>query len=166
MPEIKEIITKHDITDPDIWWHHVEQGVEVSFAFMYSNVCPKGLANLVAGRLQTGLFYPYGSVSQYFWEKQHQFDKDNIKQQDVYFIRSKNGGPVKIGIAKDINARLAQLQTAHAYPLEIIGLILCGGRKTEKLLHKQFAKYQLCNEWFEWNKEIEEAILCYQKHAK
>jgi len=38
----------------------------------------------------------------------------------VYFIQSTETGNVKIGWSKNPTARLATLQTAHAYPLRLL----------------------------------------------
>lgn len=67
----------------------------------------------------------------------------------VYFIRSAKGGPIKIGTAKRPDRRLAFLQPASPYPLEIIG-VASGGRVAETTLHRRFASCRIENsEWFE-----------------
>jgi len=70
---------------------------------------------------------------------------------DVYFIRSKTGGPVKIGVSRDVNKRLGALQTAHPYRLVVVATIHNGGVSAERSLHEQFAEFRLNGEWFEWS---------------
>jgi len=72
----------------------------------------------------------------------------------VYFLQSDQGGPVKIGWARDVEARREALQTAHPYPLVILGK-LTGGPKLEKELHARFAALRCPNgEWFEPTDEL------------
>jgi hypothetical protein len=80
------------------------------------------------------------------------------KLQDVYFIQEGNEGPIKIGIASNVQERLRTLQTAHAKLLNIRGIIKHGGLKTESELHNYFHKYHLHGEWFALNNEIVDLI--------
>lgn len=67
----------------------------------------------------------------------------------VYFIRN-NEGYIKIGIATDVQKRLAQLQTANAHKLELVGAIPhIRYKDIEVRLHEQFADKRLLGEWFE-----------------
>lgn len=77
------------------------------------------------------------------WEK-----TDTRKAESfVYFIAAA-GGPVKIGMAMDVQKRLASLQTAHHERLEVLATAT-GGAKQERAYHKKFAKHRLEGEWFE-----------------
>lgn len=68
--------------------------------------------------------------------------------QDVYFIQSVAGGPIKIGCSDAPEARLSQLQTGSPFKLEIVGVVPDGGRKLEGELHKKFAGSRSHGEWF------------------
>lgn len=65
----------------------------------------------------------------------------------VYFVQAENGGPVKIGVAKDPARRMAELQAMSPYTLRILATVE-GGFRREKELHAQFADWRLHGEWF------------------
>lgn len=69
------------------------------------------------------------------------------KLANVYFIKEPISGAIKIGIAADVKYRLQRLQTAHPYPLELIGHCP-GGIKLERELHAEFSSQRLSGEWF------------------
>lgn len=91
--------------------------------------------------------------------------KDIIKQYDlsnnyianpynisfVYFITDKKY--VKIGVAKNINLRLKQLQTGNGNILQILAAIPCknnyDAHYLEKQLHYYFSQYNTYGEWFD-----------------
>ena len=135
-----------------------EKYIEVRYRDIMSDVAPESLLDLIAGKIAKGAFYPYGSVASHFFQLHQENAKDIEKPPDVYFIRSQRGGPVKIGIACCVDSRVASLQTAHPYPLEVVATIPHGGRPKERELHKRFGNYRLNGEWFEWSAEMEEFI--------
>lgn len=61
-------------------------------------------------------------------------------------------GPVKIGVAANPSARLAQLQTGNHAKLEIAAAFCCPNRETarsiEDAFHSVLEKKQLLGEWF------------------
>ncbi len=65
----------------------------------------------------------------------------------IYFISNAIGDAVKVGVTSCLEKRLAQLQTANAGRLRVLGTIP-GGRAEEKKFHARFAKYRLHGEWF------------------
>jgi hypothetical protein len=76
--------------------------------------------------------------------------------QLVYFIGAQSG-PIKIGIAGNVQNRLKGLQTGHHEKLEL--LATCeGGQSLERDYHKRFASRRLNGEWFERCPEIEGEI--------
>lgn len=64
----------------------------------------------------------------------------------IYFIRG--GDMVKIGITRDVDERLAALQTGSPVPLEVIG-VMVGDAALESALHELFAAQRRHGEWFE-----------------
>jgi hypothetical protein len=76
------------------------------------------------------------------------WDEDVLpKEKYVYFIQEGDYGPIKIGYSEDPLARLSQCQTGNPRKL-ILLKTLKGGRVLEKKLHKKYAQYNICGEWF------------------
>lgn len=73
----------------------------------------------------------------------------------VYFLRAGNHGAIKIGIAEDMDHRVATLQTGNAFKLHVIALIPCDCREQaahlEKSIHKFYARQRIRGEWFQGN---------------
>ena len=68
-------------------------------------------------------------------------------QQDLYIIQATCGGPIKIGVAIDVNSRIKQLQTGNPYELQIVAVYKNAGQ-FESAIHKMFQLYRLEGEWF------------------
>ena len=70
----------------------------------------------------------------------------------VYFIRAGYTGPIKIGVAANVQRRLETLQTGNHQTLYIIATIKYPGRaeayEKEKKFHKLFKGKRLRGEWF------------------
>ena len=70
----------------------------------------------------------------------------------VYFIRAGNSGPIKIGIASNIQSRMDTLQTGNHLKLTLVASIKCDSRlhalDKEKKLHKLFDYKKIRGEWF------------------
>jgi hypothetical protein len=68
----------------------------------------------------------------------------------VYFIASEHS--VKIGITREVKARLTELQIGNPHKLKVINTITKDtkeeARKTEKLFHTIFRKHRKHGEWF------------------
>jgi hypothetical protein len=75
------------------------------------------------------------------------------KLTQIYFIRER-GGAVKIGKADNVKRRLAGLQTAHAYPLDLLAAVFAPAHLEEDL-HEALAEHRLSGEWFSYCHEIE-----------
>src|SRR5438067_407003 len=71
----------------------------------------------------------------------------------VYFIQSKNGGPIKIGLSRRPVKRLKSLQIGRHDELQIVAQAQ-GTLADERGLHSKFAKYRLQGEWFEPCEEL------------
>lgn len=65
----------------------------------------------------------------------------------VYFLRSGDAGPVKIGLASNVKARIAVLQTGHPARLNVLREV-AGDSQTEAYFHRLYAADQLHGEWF------------------
>lgn len=70
----------------------------------------------------------------------------------VYFIQAADG-PVKIGRAVDVPARLRALQTAHAKELKLLRVIE-GGAVEEWECHHAFRNAHIRGEWFEYHDDM------------
>jgi len=77
-----------------------------------------------------------------------------MKNTYVYFIREAMGAlaPVKIGVARNVPARMATLQSGNMRVLEIVATIGPISEKhayrVERDLHRKFKKHHLRGEWF------------------
>lgn len=71
----------------------------------------------------------------------------------VYFIQAGDGGPIKIGLAADVQSRLRSLQTSHHAKLALLATA-AGGSKVERAYHKQFADHRHEGEWFSPHPDI------------
>jgi len=85
------------------------------------------------------------------------YEAHYIPQKDrlgnVYFVQAGAGGPIKIGWTQDIDRRIAELQTANAHKLSLLGMIP-GTMEREAALHAQFDHLRLEAEWFQNSPEI------------
>ncbi len=75
----------------------------------------------------------------------------------VYFMQGEHGGPVKIGFATDLDARLSQLQVGRPDRLRLLASIQAEAR-TERLLHTSFEADRLTGEWFTPSERLVAAI--------
>lgn len=71
----------------------------------------------------------------------------------VYFVQAGENGPVKIGWSQDVARRMAELQTANANRLTLIGF-LRGRMEREAATHALFAHLRLEGEWFRDTPEL------------
>jgi hypothetical protein len=72
----------------------------------------------------------------------------------IYAIQGEAGGPVKIGVATDIEARFRTIQSCSPVPL-VVRAVQLGGYQEEEELHFRFRSSRLHGEWFEPSKEME-----------
>jgi hypothetical protein len=66
----------------------------------------------------------------------------------VYFLQAKTGGPIKIGIARNIVARMTEIQSSMPEELVCLGVMLGAGRNEERRLHRFFSDSWIRGEWF------------------
>jgi predicted GIY-YIG superfamily endonuclease len=80
---------------------------------------------------------------------------------NVYFLRAGNRGAIKIGIAKNVDRRIAALQAGNAFKLNLLASIPCINRKQaeslEGRLHRFFSKQRIRGEWFQGNIDFRKA---------
>lgn len=76
----------------------------------------------------------------------------------VYLIGSPSARPVKIGVAKSVETRIAELQIGSPLPLQLIWKTR-GGRSLERALHERFAPYRIHGEWFDFGDENPAAVV-------
>jgi len=75
------------------------------------------------------------------------------KTHYLYFIQLENTGPIKIGLAKNPNRRLIQLQTANPYKLNLL-YFFPSCKTDEDGLHYLLRAYRLEGEWFLPSKKV------------
>lgn len=72
----------------------------------------------------------------------------------VYVVHRGDTGEVKIGISRNVAARVAQLQTASGAALKLLACFP-GDRDAEAGLHARFARDRRTGEWFTFSPAIE-----------
>lgn len=65
----------------------------------------------------------------------------------VYVIRGDPNGPIKVGFATDVRARMNALQTGCAWELRLL-YVFPGPQKLEWFLHQRLKGYRMKGEWF------------------
>lgn len=83
---------------------------------------------------------------------------DDQASRWVYLIGSLQARPVKIGVARSVETRLAELQIGSPLPLHLIWKTRAG-RSLERALHERFAVYRIHGEWFDFGDENPAAIV-------
>jgi hypothetical protein len=85
----------------------------------------------------------------------------------IYFVQFGADGPIKIGRARNVAARLVSLQTASPVELVLLGVVP-GSVEKERVLHSLFRPLRVRGEWFRPEAELLEFIaeqLSYQTPA-
>ena len=69
---------------------------------------------------------------------------------NIYFVQSGDNGTIKIGVTKDIDARIKNLQTGNHRKLKLLACVEAGEDACfiESYLHNIFKDYRLEGEWF------------------
>jgi hypothetical protein len=75
----------------------------------------------------------------------------------VYFVQAGAGGPIKIGVASDLNARVGALQTGCPELLVVLASIE-GDAATETIYHAHLRRFRLRGEWFKPAPEVLECV--------
>jgi len=66
----------------------------------------------------------------------------------LYIVQSVLGGPIKIGVSKQVEVRVKELQRGSPFKLVAVRIIGKLPSIVERRLHKQLEKYKLHGEWF------------------
>ena len=73
----------------------------------------------------------------------------------IYLIQAGEGGPVKIGVAKNPMERLRELQVGHSEKLVLIDCIdAFYSYENEQNLHHELEHLRIRGEWFQPEKEV------------
>ena len=75
----------------------------------------------------------------------------------IYMVQAGENGPVKIGTAIDVPARIRELQCGNPEPLRLLRT-LDGGRDAEAWFHRHFRSSRYRAEWFSFCEEMLTAI--------
>ena len=109
--------------------------------------------------LDGGVFYEILTPIQ---ERIDEIEKEIVRQQKelsdvgtVYLIGSRQANLLKIGYTKNLEQRLANLQSKSVHRLEIIKTKL-GTLEDEKDALKKAYRFKLRGEWFNWDDSIVE----------
>ena len=100
-------------------------------------------------------------------------DKEEIKQNNyfgkhkvldglIYVIQGESGGPMKIGYTKDLQKRIATLQTGYPDNLKVV-LTFPGSLKIEQKIHNDLTQYRMRGEWFKPEQYVFNRIELYKK---
>jgi hypothetical protein len=81
----------------------------------------------------------------------------------VYFVKSEaHPQMLKIGRAKDVTVRIAQLQTGCPYELKLVGALKCKSDMhavgIERLAHAIFKHARRRGEWFEYSRQVQTVV--------
>lgn len=88
------------------------------------------------------------------------------RQRHIYFIRRGDDGPIKIGVAQDVQKRLSGLQCASAETLTLLATTSESEGFTERTLHKRFAACRESGEWFTATAELLALVAELQPRAQ
>lgn len=75
--------------------------------------------------------------------------------EQVYFIESE--GKIKIGISRNVQARLSQIRGHSGTPAKLIASVP-GTRHVEKALHKKLTQHRISGEWFQDCEDVRSAM--------
>jgi len=75
-----------------------------------------------------------------------------VKKCFVYFVQMGSIGPIKIGVAKNVERRLESLQTGNPYKLKLLTMIECTNSlkayDLERKMNSKFSNHNIRGEWF------------------
>jgi T5orf172 domain len=89
-----------------------------------------------------------GFAQMYWWEHWATFAAEPMPESFVYMLRAEGDTPIKVGVATDVQSRIASLQTGNSRRLELLALLL-GSYPLERALHCELSGYCVRGEWFD-----------------
>lgn len=72
----------------------------------------------------------------------------------LYFMQRGTGGPIKIGVSRNVGMRQKGLQNGSAEQVHVLAQVAQSSDINEKELHKRFAHCRKKGEWFEPTPEL------------
>lgn len=150
-------IEQHDFDDAE-WYRRVknaEQEIQADRPEM-----SRARAHAIAAMIVSDGFYSKWRnadeiAARAEWASRIVAPEEPITPSIVYLIQGVSGGPIKIGLTTDLDARLKAL-TYHE-PLRVLATVP-GVRADEMALHKRFAHCRVHGEWFEPTDDLMEFI--------
>lgn len=76
----------------------------------------------------------------------------------LYIVQAESGGPLKIGFARCINKRVAELECGSPVPLRLLGAYDCSLRD-EQAIHRTLKPLRVRREWYRPHRAIQ-ALMC------
>lgn len=76
----------------------------------------------------------------------------------VYFVQGENGGPIKIGRARNLWWRVRGLQAGNWVEIVLVGAVR-GARELERALHVEFSSSKIRGEWFRDTPALRQRII-------
>lgn len=78
--------------------------------------------------------------------------------EGIYFVQGVNGGPIKIGVTRNVVQRLKGIQTGSPVRLKIVAFLPDAPRALEGDIHERYDEFRLEGEWFAENDRLAEVI--------
>lgn len=96
------------------------------------------------------IYYKERMIEDKIKEDLSEIKKSNNTSKSSVYIISDTTGRYKIGVSKNPNKRLLQLQTGNSNKLEIshVSYFIPNAYSIEKKLHNLYNEYRITNEWF------------------
>lgn len=94
--------------------------------------------------------------------------EDTLTETWIYLLRGRPKSPVKIGIARDVEARISTLQTGNPDELHLLASFP-GTQADELALHRYLRDERIRGEWFEGElteQVVDWAKMCQRVHRK
>ena len=84
---------------------------------------------------------------------------------NIYFIKPKGDGYMKVGYTTDVSRRLAELQAANPRKLRIVAVVP-GTQKLEAAFHAVLAPYRTTGEWFKITGKVKRLLMLLEAGAR
>ncbi|WP_339096154.1 GIY-YIG nuclease family protein [Deinococcus sp. VB142] len=82
--------------------------------------------------------------------------------QQVYVLRDRNSGLLKVGVSMDVQARVGQVNREFGCEAEVIGVLnVVDALRTERFIHGMLEDCRVVGEWFEVPERKQNYLLAY-----